>query len=195
MPKQSIITRDNVTVDVDAVLYYRVLEPINAVTKVENYMLATSMLAQTTLRDILGQIELDDLLSKREELNKKLQEVLDAATDPWGIKITAVTIRDVSLPESMMRAIAKQAEAERERRSRIILADGESQASRKMIEAAELYQKVPIAMKLRELQTLAEIAREKNLIVVTSGAPGGDVSNIAGLTGAFTEAKKKAESE
>jgi regulator of protease activity HflC (stomatin/prohibitin superfamily) len=195
VPKQSIITRDNVTVDVDAVLYYRVLEPINAVTKVENYMLATSMLAQTTLRDILGQIELDDLLSKREELNKKLQEVLDAATDPWGIKITAVTIRDVSLPESMMRAIAKQAEAERERRSRIILADGESQASRKMIEAAELYQRVPIAMKLRELQTLAEIAREKNLIVVTSGAPGGDVSNIAGLTGAFMEAKKKAESK
>ncbi|KAB2948000.1 MAG: stomatin-like protein [Candidatus Methanoperedens nitroreducens] len=195
VPKQSIITRDNVTVDVDAVLYYRVLEPINAVTKVENYMLATSMLAQTTLRDILGQIELDDLLSKREELNKKLQEVLDAATDPWGIKITAVTIRDVSLPESMMRAIAKQAEAERERRSRIILADGESQASLKMIEAAELYQKVPIAMKLRELQTLAEIAREKNLIVVTSGAPGGDISNIAGLTGAFTEAKKKAESK
>lgn len=195
VPKQSIITRDNVTVDVDAVLYYRVLEPINAVTKVENYMLATSMLAQTTLRDILGQIELDDLLSKREELNKKLQEVLDAATDPWGIKITAVTIRDVSLPESMMRAIAKQAEAERERRSRIILADGESQASRKMIEAAELYQRVPIAMKLRELQTLAEIAREKNLIVVTSGAPGGDISNIAGLTGAFTEAKKKAESK
>jgi len=195
VPKQSIITRDNVTVDVDAVLYYRVLEPINAVTKVENYMLATSMLAQTTLRDILGQIELDDLLSKREELNKKLQEVLDAATDPWGIKITAVTIRDVSLPESMMRAIAKQAEAERERRSRIILADGESQASRKMIEAAELYQRVPIAMKLRELQTLAEIAREKNLIVVTSGAPGGDVSNIAGFTGAFTEAKKKAESK
>lgn len=193
VPKQSIITRDNVTVDVDAVLYYRVLEPINAVTKVENYMLATSMLAQTTLRDILGQIELDDLLSKREELNKKLQEVLDAATDPWGIKITAVTIRDVSLPESMMRAIAKQAEAERERRSRIILADGESQASLKMIEAAELYQKVPIAMKLRELQTLAEIAREKNLIVVTSGAPGGDISNIAGLTGAFT--KKKAESK
>jgi len=195
VPKQSIITKDNVTVDVDAVLYYRVLEPVNAVTKVENYMLATSMLAQTTLRDILGQIELDDLLSKREELNKKLQAVLDAATDPWGIKITAVTIRDVSLPESMMRAIAKQAEAERERRSRIILADGEFQASQKMMEAAELYQKVPIAMKLRELQTLAEIAREKNLIVVTSGAPGGEVSNIAGLTGAFAEAKTKAETK
>ena len=195
VPRQNIITKDNVTVDVDAVLYYRVLDPINAVTKVENYMLATSMLAQTTLRDILGQIELDDLLSKREELNKKLQAVLDAATDPWGIKITAVTIRDVSLPESMMRAIAKQAEAERERRSRVILADGEFQGSQKMMEAAELYQKVPIAMKLRELQTLAEIAREKNLIVVTSGAPGGDISNIAGLTGAFAEVKSKAGSK
>src|SRR3990170_2642451 len=195
VPRQNIITKDNVTVDVDAVLYYRVLDPINAVTKVENYMLATSMLAQTTLRDILGQIELDDLLSKREELNKKLQEVLDAATDPWGIKITAVTIRDVSLPESMMRAIAKQAEAERERRSRIILADGEFQASQKMMEAAELYQKVPIAMKLRELQTLAEIAREKNLIVVTTGAPGSDISNIAGLTGAFAEGRSKAETK
>lgn len=195
VPKQGIITKDNVSVDVDAVLYYRIVEPINAVTKVENYMLATSMLAQTSLRDIVGQIELDALLSKREELNRRLQEVLDVATEPWGVKISAVTIRDVSLPESMMRAIAKQAEAERERRSRIILADGEFQASQKMMEAAELYQKVPIAMKLRELQTLAEIAREKNLIVVTSGAPGGDVSNIAGLTGAFAEAKAKAETK
>jgi regulator of protease activity HflC (stomatin/prohibitin superfamily) len=195
VPKQGIITKDNVSVDVDAVLYYRIVEPINAVTKVENYMLATSMLAQTSLRDIVGQIELDALLSKREELNRRLQEVLDVATEPWGVKISAVTIRDVSLPESMLRAIAKQAEAERERRSRIILADGEFQASQKMMEAAELYQKVPIAMKLRELQTLAEIAREKNLIVVTSGAPGGDISNIAGLTGAFAEAKTKAESK
>jgi regulator of protease activity HflC (stomatin/prohibitin superfamily) len=195
VPKQGIITKDNVSVDVDAVLYYRIVEPINAVTKVENYMLATSMLAQTSLRDIVGQIELDALLSKREELNRRLQEVLDGATEPWGVKISAVTIRDVSLPESMLRAIAKQAEAERERRSRIILADGEFQASQKMMEAAELYQKVPIAMKLRELQTLAEIAREKNLIVVTSGAPGGDISNIAGLTGAFAEAKTKAESK
>ena len=195
VPKQGIITKDNVSVDVDAVLYYRIVEPINAVTKVENYMLATSMLAQTSLRDIVGQIELDALLSKREELNRRLQEVLDIATEPWGVKISAVTIRDVSLPESMLRAIAKQAEAERERRSRIILADGEFQASQKMMEAAELYQKVPIAMKLRELQTLAEIAREKNLIVVTSGAPGGDISNIAGLTGAFAEAKAKAETK
>jgi len=193
VPKQTIITRDNVSVDVDAVIYYRVMEPTNAITKVEDYRIATSMLGQTTLRDILGQIDLDDLLSKREDLNKKLQGVLDVATEPWGIKITAVTLRDVSLPESMMRAIAKQAEAEREKRSRIILADGEFQASQKMMEAAELYQKVPIAMKLRELQTLAEIAREKNLIVVTSGAPGGDVSNIAGLTGAFARTETKAE--
>ncbi len=191
VPKQTIITKDNVTVDVDAVIYYRVVEPQNAITKVENFWVATSMLGQTTLRDIIGQIDLDDLLSKREELNKKLQVVLDEATEPWGIKISAVTIRDVSLPESMLRAIAKQAEAERERRSRIILADGEFQASQKMTEAAELYAKVPISMKLRELQTLAEIAREKNMIVVTSGAPGADVSNIAGLTGAFSKTEKK----
>ncbi|MDP2841159.1 MAG: SPFH domain-containing protein, partial [Candidatus Methanoperedens sp.] len=123
VPKQTIITKDNVTVDVDAVIYYRVVEPQNAITKVENFWVATSMLGQTTLRDIIGQIDLDDLLSKREDLNKKLQVVLDEATEPWGIKISAVTIRDVSLPESMMRAIAKQAEAERERRSRIILAE------------------------------------------------------------------------
>ena len=191
VPKQTIITKDNVSVDVDAVIYYRAVEPTNAITKVENYRIATSMLAQTTLRDILGQIELDTLLSKREELNRKLQEALDVATDPWGIKITAVTIRDVSIPESMLRAIAKQAEAERERRSRIILAEGEFQSSQKMMEAAELYTKVPIAMKLRELQTLAEIAREKNLIVVTTGAPGTEVGTVAGLTEAFTKAKKK----
>ncbi|MBU4222121.1 MAG: slipin family protein [Euryarchaeota archaeon] len=191
VPKQTIITKDNVTVDVDAVIYYRVVEPQNAITKVENFWVATSMLGQTTLRDIIGQIDLDDLLSKRDELNKKLQVVLDEATDPWGIKISAVTLRDVSLPDSMMRAIAKQAEAERERRSRIILAEGEFQASMKMTEAAELYQKVPISIRLRELQTLAEIAREKNMIVVTTGAPGGDISNIAGLTGAFTKAEHK----
>ncbi|VVB86540.1 Stomatin [uncultured archaeon] len=191
VPKQTIITKDNVTVDVDAVIYYRVVDPSYAITKVENFYLATSMLGQTTLRDIIGQIDLDDLLSKRDELNKKLQVVLDEATEPWGIKISAVTIRDVSLPESMMRAIAKQAEAERERRSRIILADGEFQASQKMTEAAEFYAKVPISMKLRELQTLAEIAREKNMIVVTTGAPGADVGNIAGLTGAFSKTEKK----
>lgn len=190
VPKQTIITMDNVSVEVDAIIYYRVVDPSDAVNKVENYRVATSNLAQTTLRDIIGQIELDDLLSKREELNLKLQEVLDVATDPWGIKISAVTIRDVALPETMLRAIAKQAEAERERRSRIILADGEYQASKKMTDAAQLYEKVPISMKLRELQTLAEIAREKNLIVVTQSGLS-DVSNIAGLTGAFTKAETK----
>ena len=182
--KQVVITKDNVSVEVDAVIYYRVVDPSRAVIQVENYKLATSLLAQTTLRDVLGQIELDDLLSKRDELNKKLQEILDRHTDPWGIKVTAVTLRDVSLPESMRRAIAKQAESEREKRSRIILADGEFQASKTMTDAARLYEEVPAALKLRELQTLVDIAREKTLIVVT---PSGDVGtgSTAGLTAAL----------
>jgi len=182
--KQVVITKDNVSVEVDAVIYYRVTEPEKAVIQVENYKLATSLLAQTTLRDVLGQIELDDLLSKRDELNKKLQEILDRHTDPWGIKVTAVTLRDVSLPESMRRAIAKQAESEREKRSRIILADGEFQASKTMTDAARLYEEVPAALKLRELQTLVDIAREKTLIVVT---PSGDMGtgSTAGLTAAL----------
>ena len=182
--KQVVITKDNVSVEVDAVIYYRVTEPERAVIQVENYRLATSLLAQTTLRDVLGQIELDDLLAKRDELNKKLQEILDRHTDPWGIKVTAVTLRDVSLPESMRRAIAKQAESEREKRSRIILADGEFQASKTMTDAARLYEEVPAALKLRELQTLVDIAREKTLIVVT---PSGDMGtgSTAGLTAAL----------
>ena len=187
--KQSVITKDNVTVDVDAVLYYRVVDPGKAVVQVENYMVATSLLAQTTLRDVLGQIELDDLLSKREELNIKLQEILDRQTDPWGIKVTGVTLRDVSLPDSMLRAIAKQAEAEREKRARIILAAGELKASAPMTEAAKLYGEAPMAIRLRELQTLAEIAREKNLIVVTTigSDVGGTTGTVAGLTKAFEE--------
>jgi regulator of protease activity HflC (stomatin/prohibitin superfamily) len=182
--KQVVITRDNVSVEVDAVIYYRVVDPANAVIQVNNYNLATSLLAQTTLRDVLGQIELDDLLSKREELNKKLQDILDRHTDPWGIKVTAVTIRDVALPENLRRAIAKQAESEREKRSRIILADGEFQASKTMTDAARLYEEVPAALKLREFQTLVDIAREKTLIVVT---PSGEMGtgNIAALTAAF----------
>jgi regulator of protease activity HflC (stomatin/prohibitin superfamily) len=182
--KQAIITRDNVSVEVDAVVYYRVVDPANAVIQVNNYSLATSLLAQTTLRDVLGQIELDDLLSKREELNKRLQEILDRYTDPWGIKVTAVTLRDVALPENLRRAIAKQAESEREKRSRIILADGEFQASKTMTDAARLYEEVPAALKLRELQTLVDIAREKTLIVVT---PSGDkgTGTIASMTAAF----------
>jgi regulator of protease activity HflC (stomatin/prohibitin superfamily) len=182
--KQVVITKDNVSVEVDAVIYYRVVDPSRAVIQVENYKLATSLLAQTTLRDVLGQIELDDLLSKRDELNKKLQEILDRHTDPWGIKVTAVTLRDVSLPESMRRAIAKQAESEREKRSRIILADGEFQASKTMTDAARLYEEVPAALKLRELQTLVDIAREKTLIVVTPSGDVGTGSN-AGLTAAL----------
>ena len=191
--KQVVITKDNVSVEVDAVIYYRVVDPSRAIIQVENYKMATSLLAQTTLRDVLGQIELDDLLSKRDELNKKLQEILDHHTDPWGIKVTAVTLRDVSLPESMRRAIAKQAESEREKRSRIILADGEFQASKTMTDAARLYEEVPAALKLRELQTLVDIAREKTLIVVT---PAGDTGtgSIVGLTAALNRELSERES-
>ena len=192
--KQVVITKDNVSVEVDAVIYYRVTEPEKAVIQVENYKLATSLLAQTTLRDVLGQIELDDLLSKRDELNKKLQEILDRHTDPWGIKVAAVTLRDVALPESMRRAIAKQAESEREKRSRIILADGEFQASKTMTDAARLYEEVPAALKLRELQTLVDIAREKTLRVVT---PSGDTGtgSMAGLTAALNRELTEREGE
>jgi regulator of protease activity HflC (stomatin/prohibitin superfamily) len=183
VPKQRVITEDNVTVDVDAVVYFRITDPQKAVVEVQRYDVATSLLAQTTLRDILGQKTLDELLSKREELNKSLQTIIDQGTDPWGIKVSNVTIRDVALPDEMLRAIAKQAEAEREKRSRIIIAEGELQASKKMSEAAEYYQKVPAAMRLRELQTLSEIAREKNLIVV----PGGEMGKIAGIAKAVNK--------
>jgi regulator of protease activity HflC (stomatin/prohibitin superfamily) len=189
IPKQAIITKDNVTVEVDAVVYYKVVEPGAAIIQVENYMFATSTLSQTTLRDVLGQMELDELLSERENINKQIQELLDTYTDPWGIKVTGVTIRDVSLPDTMKRAIAKQAEAEREKRSRIILAEGESQAAQKMREAASLYEGIPTAIKLRELQTLAEIAREKNLIVVTQ-SHSLETGNIAALSQAVSSAKK-----
>ena len=186
VPKQRVITEDNVTVDVDAVVYYRITDPQKAVVEVQRYDVATSLIAQTTLRDVLGQQDLDELLSKREELNKSLQTIIDQATDPWGIKVSAVTIRDVSLPEEMLRAIAKQAEAEREKRSRIIIAEGEFQASEKMTNAAKLYEKTPMAMRLRELQTLAEISREGNLIIV----PGGDIGKVAGIAKAVNQKTK-----
>ncbi len=188
VPKQAVITKDNVTVEVDAVVYYKVMEPGAAITQVENYMFATSTLSQTTLRDVLGQMELDELLSQRENINKDIQELLDAYTDPWGIKVTGVTIRDVALPENMKRAIAKQAEAEREKRARIILAEGEFQAAQRMKDAATLYQGVPAAIKLRELQTLAEIAKEKNLIVVTQSGTV-ETGNIAALSQAISGKK------
>jgi len=187
VPKQRVITKDNVTVDVDAVVYFRVTDPQKAVIEVQRYEVATSLLAQTTLRDILGTQSLDDLLSKREELNKSLQTIIDQGTDPWGIKVSAVTIRDVALPDEMMRAIAKQAEAEREKRARIIMADGEFQASMKMTDAAKLYEKTPIALRLRELQTLTEIAREKNLIIV----PGGEMGTLAGIAKAVNKKVEK----
>lgn len=184
VPKQAVITKDNVTVAVDAVVYYKVLKPASAITEVENFKFATAMLSQTTLRDVIGQIELDQLLSERETINKDIQEMLDVSTDPWGIKVTGVTLRDVSIDETMLRAIAKQAEAEREKRARIILSEGEFMAAKKMQDAAQLYQEVPAALKLRELQTIAEVARERNLIVVTNSA---ETGNIAALTSAISK--------
>src|ERR671918_268178 len=183
VPKQKIITLDNVTVDVDAVVYLRVHEPTNAVIKVNDYLVASSLLAQTTLRNLLGQISFDDILAKREELNKKIQGILDAETDPWGVKVASVNIRDVSLPENMHRAIAKQAEAEREKRGRIIIADGELKAAEKMAQAANFYTKNIAALRLRELQTWTEIAREKNMIVVT----GGESNDLGALLGILKE--------
>src|ERR687897_2791707 len=181
VPKQKIITLDNVTVDVDAVVYLRVNEPTNAVVKVNNYIVASSLLAQTTLRNLLGQISFDDILAKREEINRKIQAILDAETDPWGVKVTSVNIRDVSLPENMYRAIAKQAEAEREKRGRIIIADGELKAAEKMMQAANFYTKNISALRLRELQTWTEIAREKNMIVVTGSRESNDLGPLLGM--------------
>jgi regulator of protease activity HflC (stomatin/prohibitin superfamily) len=183
IPKQRIITKDNVTVDVDAVVYFRVNDANQAVVKVQDYVVATSLLSQTTLRDVLGQVEFDELLTKREELNKRLQVILDEFTDPWGVKVSAVSIKDVAIAVEMQRAIAKQAEAEREKRSRIIMAEGELIASEKMSQAAEYYTKNIAAMRLRELQTWAEIAREKNMIVVT----GQDSGNLGPLLGIVKE--------
>jgi regulator of protease activity HflC (stomatin/prohibitin superfamily) len=180
VPKQKIITLDNVTIDVDAVIYLRVHEPTNAIIKVNDYLMASSLLSQTTLRNLLGQTPFDDILAKREELNKKIQAVLDAETDPWGVKVTSVNIRDVSLPENMYRAIAKQAEAEREKRGRIIIADGELKAAEKMMQAANFYTQNIAALRLRELQTWTEIAREKNMIVVT-GQESGNLGTLLGV--------------
>jgi regulator of protease activity HflC (stomatin/prohibitin superfamily) len=188
IPKQRVVTKDNVSVDVDAAVYYRVFDPSKAVLQVENYLQATNLLAQTTLRDVLGQVELDDLLTKREELSKKIGEILDTYTDPWGVKVTAVAIKDVSIDETMLRAIAKQAEAERERRARIIVAEGEYLAAEKIAAAAERYT-TPGALRLRELQTLTEIAREKNMVVVTSTTVAEDIGKIASMVKALQERK------
>jgi regulator of protease activity HflC (stomatin/prohibitin superfamily) len=196
VPKQKIITMDNVTVDVDAVVYLRVNEPNNAVVKVNDYRMASSLLSQTTLRDLIGQTTFDDILSKREELNKRMQLVLDAATDPWGVKVSSVAIRDVSLPENMHRAIAKQAEAEREKRSRIIIAEGELTAAEKMEQAANFYTRNMAAMRLRELQTWTEIARERNMIVVTGGqSDSKDIGALLGITRERTPTTKQLDED
>jgi regulator of protease activity HflC (stomatin/prohibitin superfamily) len=160
--KQEVMTRDNVPATVDAVVYFRVIDPVAAVVKVENFWKATSLIAQTTLRSVLGQAELDELLSHRDKINQTLQEIIDRQTDPWGIKVTSVEIKDVSLPEGMKRAMAKQAEAERERRAKIVNAEGEFQAAEKMVQAAAMISKEPIALQLRFLQTMREISSEHN---------------------------------
>ncbi len=166
IPPQDVITRDNVTVKVSAVLYFRVIDPSRAVTEVNNYLFATLQLAQTTLRSVGGQSELDDLLSQRDKLNARIQEVVDAQTEPWGIKVTLIEIKNIDLPQDMQRAIAAQAEAERERRAKVIAAEGEFQASQRLSEAADIMSMNPITLQLRYLQTLAEIATEHNSTTV-----------------------------
>lgn len=162
VPPQDVITRDNVTVKVNAVVYFRVVDPQRAIVQVEDYLYATSMMAQTTLRSVLGQSQLDDLLSKREQINADLQRIIDQQTEPWGVKVSAVEVKNVDLPQEMQRAIARQAEAERERRAKVIHAEGEFEASQRLADAADVISRNPAALQLRYLQTLVEIAAEKN---------------------------------
>ncbi len=166
VPSQEIITKDNVTARVNAVIYFRIMNPENAIVQVENYFAATSLIAQTTLRSILGQSELDEVLSKREKINNELQKVIDQQTDPWGVKVSTVEVKDVELPENMKRAMAKQAEAERERRAKIINAEGEYQAAEKLAKAAQIIGKYPEALQLRFLQTVIEATSEKASTIV-----------------------------
>jgi len=166
VPPQDIITHDNVSVKVNAIVYFRVMDALRAIVEVENYLYATSQLAQTTLRSVLGQVDLDDLLSKREKLNIKLQEILDQHTDAWGIKVSLVEVKQVDLPQEMQRAMARQAEAERDKRAKVIHAEGEFQAAAKMREAADVIAGEPVALQLRYLQTLADIGNEKNTTIV-----------------------------
>lgn len=166
VPPQDVITHDNVTVKVSAVIYFRVIEPEKAIIDVENYLYATSQLSQTTLRSVLGQVELDELLANREKINRELQEILDRHAGPWGVKVSNVEVKNIDLPQEMMRAIAKQAEAERERRAKIIHAEGELQASEKLAKAATVLAQEPMSLQLRFLQTLTEIGAEKNSTIV-----------------------------
>ncbi len=162
VPPQDVITRDNVSIKVNAVIYFRVLDPEKAIIQVEDYLYATSQMAQTTLRSVLGQQELDDLLSARDKINQQLQKIIDGHTDPWGVKVTAVEVKHIDLPQDMQRAMAKQAEAERERRAKVINADGEFQASAKLADAAQVLSRYPVAVQLRFLQTMREVASERN---------------------------------
>lgn len=162
VPSQDVITRDNVSVKVNAVIYFRVIDPQRAIVQIQDYLSATSMMAQTTLRSVLGQSHLDDLLAKREEINAKLQAILDQQTEPWGVKVSAVEVKNLDLPKEMQRVIAKQAEAERERRAKVIHAEGEFQAAQRLADAAAVMSPNPIALQLRYLQTLVEIAAERN---------------------------------
>lgn len=166
VPPQDVITKDNISVKVNAVVYFRVVAPEKAILEVEDFYYATSQLSQTTLRSILGQFELDDLLTKRESINIELQDVIDKQTDPWGVKVTAVEIKHIDLPQEMQRAMAKQAEAERERRSKIIHAEGEHQSAEKLADASKIMSTNPITIQLRYLQTLSEIASEKNSTII-----------------------------
>jgi len=166
VPPQDIITRDNVSVKVNAVVYFRVMDPSRAVVEVEDYLYATSQLAQTTLRSVLGQAELDDLLAQRERLNQQLQQILDTQTDPWGVKVSAVEVKHVDLPADMQRAMARQAEAEREKRAKIIHAEGEFSASERLSQAANVINREPLAITLRYLQALTDIAAEKNSTII-----------------------------
>lgn len=162
VPPQDVITQDNVSIKVNAVIYFRVIQPQKSIVEVENYLTATSQLSQTTLRSVLGQSDLDDLLSQREKINQKLQQIIDAHTEPWGVKVSNVEVKQIDLPQEMQRAMAKQAEAERERRSKVIAAEGEFQASQRLADAAGILSEQPSALTLRYLQTLREIATEKN---------------------------------
>jgi regulator of protease activity HflC (stomatin/prohibitin superfamily) len=166
IPPQDVISRDNVTIKVNAVVYFRVVDPNRAVVEVENYLLATSKLAQTTLRSVLGQVELDELLSSRDTINHRLQTILDAQTEPWGVKVSNVEVKQIDLPTEMQRAMAKQAEAERERRAKIIAAEGEMQASQKLTEAAAIMATQPISLQLRYLQTIREMSNEHSMTTI-----------------------------
>ncbi len=190
VPPQDLVTRDNVTVKVNAVIYFRVIDPNRAVLEVTNYLYATSQLAQTTLRSVLGEVELDELLSQREKLNVRLQSVLDKHTGPWGVKVAMVEVKQVDLPEIMIRAIAKQAEAERERRAKVIHAEGEFVAAEKLTMAAELIQRQPTAIQLRYLQTLVEIGAEKNTTVVFP-LPVDIFSSVSQLLKHYSDAKSE----